>query len=365
MSETLYLRHGRLHYFVREVLKRLRLPAPQASRVGDVLVASDLAGVEGEGVRRLPYFATRISTGLINPSPKIEVVRREQATATIDGDNGMGHLVAIRSMELALSMAATHGIAAVAARHSNDLGMAGYYARMALEERMVGIVMSNAPPALLPTYGVEPALGANPMAIAIPAGEDEAPIVLDMATSATSRPRLEDAVLRRESIPRDLALDANGRPTEDPRVALDAMRLLPLGGRPETSSHKGYGLALALDALCGVLAGGSFGRHLAESDGTRPTVTDLGHFVLALRVESFAPWVEYRNRIKVMLGELTRTPAREAPRVYYPGEPELEIEGERRANGIPIDAATASELEALSRRLDIHDVWEHLVEGKK
>ena len=168
MPKTLFVRHGRLHYFVREVLKRMRLPAPHASKVGDALVAADLAGVEGEGARRLPFFASRIGAGLINPSADIRVAFQERATAVIDGGNGMGHVVAARAMELAIEKAKELGVAAVAARNSNDFGMAGYYARLALAEQMIGIVMSNGAPAMVPTYGTRAELGSNPLAIAIP-----------------------------------------------------------------------------------------------------------------------------------------------------------------------------------------------------
>lgn len=365
MAETLYLRHGRLHYFVREVLKRLRVPATHASKIGDALIAADLAGVEGEGVSRLPFFATRIRASLVNPNPTIRVAHQEEATATIDGDNGMGHVVAIRSMELALDLAKRFGVSAVAVRNSNDFGMAGYYARLALAEQMLGIAVSNSAPAMVPTYGTSSMLGSNPLAIAIPTAEGEAPFVLDIATTGTSRSALEDAVQRGETIAPGVALDASGKVTEDPRAALEAMRLLPLGGVPETGSHKGFGLALAIDVLCGVVSGGVFGRHLAGAEGKHQDIAGIGHFFVAMRLRAFGPWVKFRNRIKDMVRELTKAPAQGAPRIYYPGEAEFEIEQERRATGIPIVPAVASELAGLARQLDLHDTWEHVVEGRK
>jgi LDH2 family malate/lactate/ureidoglycolate dehydrogenase len=364
-TERLFVRHGRLHFFVREALKRLRLPGPHASQVGDALVAADLAGVEGEGVRRLPHFASAISAGVIAPEGRMRVVEENQATAIIDGENAMGHVVATKGIELAMELAKRHGVGAVTARRSNDFGMAGFYARMALREQMIGIACSNATVAMVPTYGTKPMLGSNPIAIAVPAEEGEAPFVLDMATTATSRAQIEDAVRRREAIPNGVALDAQGKPTNDPRAALDALRLLPLGGSAETSSHKGYGLALAVDILSGVLSGGSFGEELAVSEAGKASASGIGHFFLAIRIRSFTPWVRFRNRIKDMLDRLTRSPAQGAPRVYYPGEEEFALEQERRASGIPIDPDVAAELSGLARRLDIYDTWEHLVEGKK
>ena len=365
MPKTIFVRHGRLHYFIREVLKRLRLPAPHASRVGDALVAADLAGVEGEGSSRLPLFASRLGSGLINPAADIRMLYQEQGTAVIDGDNGMGHVVGARSMEIAIEMAKKSGVAAVAARNSNDFGMAGYYARLALAEQMIGIAVSNAAPAMVPTYGTGAMLGSNPIAIAIPSAEDDAPFVLDMATTATSRAELEDAVRRKVKIPVGLALDSSGEPTKSPKTALEAMMLLPLGSRVETGSYKGYGLALAVDILAGVLSGGSFGRELAGAEGKRQEVAGIGHFFLVIRLRAFSPWVKFRNRFKEMLHQLTTAPAAGAPRIYYPGEAEFAIEQERRATGIPLDRGVASDLEGLARRLDMRDAWDHLVEGKK
>lgn len=359
------MRHGRLHYFVREVLKRLRLPPPHASKVGDALVAADLAGVGGEGSSRLPFFASRISAGLINPTPDIRVAHQERACAVVDGDNGMGHVVAARSMELAIELAKEHAVAAVASRRSNDFGMAGYYARLGLPEHMIGIAVSNASPAMVPTYGTRALVGSNPLAIAIPSPEDDAPFVLDMATTATSRAELEDAVRRKVRIPAALALDSSGELTKSPSAALEAMMLLPLGSKADTGSYKGYGLALAIDALAGVLSGGSFGRELAGAESKHPAVSGIGHFFLAIRLRAFSPWVKFRNRFKEMLRQVTTAPAAGAPRIYYPGEAEFAIERERRATGIPLDKGVASELEGLARRLDMHDAWEHLIEGKK
>ena len=161
-----------------------------------------------------------------------------------------------------------------------------------------------------------------------------------------------------------LALDAKGEPTTDPKTALEAMSLLPLGSGPETGSYKGFGLALAIDVLSGILSGGSFGRHVGGS-GSHRDVADVSHFFLAIRVKAFSPWVKFRNRLQDMTRQITGVKAKGAPRVYYPGEAEYAIEQERRATGIPIDRDVASELEGLARRFDILDAWEHVVEGKK
>lgn len=366
MEETLYVRPGRLHYFVREVFKRLRVPPKDATKIADMMVAADLAGIESEGVARLPFHAERLSAGLVNPIPNIKLVHQSIASATMDGDNGPGPVVASAAMELALDKAKKHGVALIAVRHSNDMGMAGYYARMALERQMVGIAMSNGPPMVVPSGGREPRLGTNPLAVAIPTAENKSPLVLDMSTSVVSRAKVEAARNAEESIPEGWALDARGEPTTDPRKALEALRLLPLGSQQETAAYKGYGLGLVVDILCGVLSGGHFGLELAGAEGNQPAVAKIGHVLAAIKIGAYGPWVQFRNRIDILLHKLTKpADSQDGPRIYYPGEPEFEAEQERRATGIPIPPAIGSRLHGISNSLDLGDAWEHLLEGRK
>jgi LDH2 family malate/lactate/ureidoglycolate dehydrogenase len=363
VEETLYVRPGRLHYFVRETFKRFRVPAKEASKVADMVVAADLAGVESEGVARLAFHAERLSTGLVNPTPEIRIVHQTPGMATMDGGNGLGPVVAVAAMDLAISKAKRHGVAAVAVRRSNDFGTAGYYARMALPEQMIGLAMSNSAPIVVPTHGTRSILGTNPFAIAIPTAEGTSPFVLDMSTSVASKGRVEELAKSHEPLPEGWALDSSNQITTDPTKALEALRFLPLGSRFETGSHKGYGLGLAVDILCGVLSDGSFGLELSGADGPQPDVAKLGHFFAAIRIRAFGPFVRFRNRIDEMLKKLKSTS--DSENIYYPGEPEYEIEQARRANGIPIPPDVASELEGLSRGLKLRDAWEHLLEGRK
>ena len=366
MEETLYARPGRLHYFVREVFKRLRIPPKDATKIADMMVAADLAGVESEGVARLPFHAERLSAGLVNPTPNIKVVHQSIAAATIDGDNGSGPVVATAAMELALNKANKHGVALIAVRSSNDFGMAGYYARKALEQHMIGIAMSNGAPTVVPVGGQVAMLGTNPLAVAIPAAENKSPFVLDMSTSVVSRSKVAAAQRKKESIPEGWALDSQGRPTTDPRVALEALRFLPLGSRPETAAHKGFGLGLAIDILCGVLSGGNFGQELSGAEGPRPGVAKNGHVLAAIKIGAYGPWVQFRNRIDVLLRKITSSKgSKDSPSVYYPGEPEFEMEQERRATGIPIPPDGSTRLQGLAKGLDLRDAWEHLLEGRK
>jgi LDH2 family malate/lactate/ureidoglycolate dehydrogenase len=315
MTEAVLVHPGKLHYFTREIFKRLRVPPQEASKIADVLVAADLGGVESQGVTRLPFFADRLSAGLVNRTPSLNVVEEKGGAVTLDGDNGPGPVVGIKAMELAIQKAEINGIGAVAVRNSNQLGMLGYYTRMALNEQMIGVAMTNDRPTITPPGGTHPLYGMNPIAIAIPTKEGKGPFVLELTTSA--------------------------------------------------AGHEGYGLGLAVEILSGVLPGGAFGDELSGAEGDHPAVARIGHFFAALRIEAFGPFGHFRDRLDLMLKKLTFSSASGAPRVHYPGEPEYEAEEELRANGIPLSAPVARELEGLARRLDLRDAWEQVLASRK
>ena len=362
MADLLYVRHGRLHYYIRELLKRCRVPATDASKVADTMVFADLSGRTSEGVSRLPDLVSALSGGLILPTAAIEIVQQDQAVSVMDGGNALGAVIGVRAMELAIETAKRLGLGAVGVRHSNDLGIAGYYARMALEEQMIGVVLSNSPPTTVPPEGHAAFVGANPLAIAIPSAETDAPFVVDMATSGVSRHRLTMLADSGESLDPGLAMDPHGETTTDPVRALDGGRYLPLGA--PSLAHKGFALALAIDILCGILPGGSFGRELRQTKSHQEPA-DLGHFFLAMRLRSFTPWIRFRNRMQEFVKGF-RKPGDASDRpIYYPGESAHAIEQMRRAEGIPLDAATAIRLRSLASGLDLPDAWEHLEQGKK
>jgi L-2-hydroxycarboxylate dehydrogenase (NAD+) len=314
MTETLLVHPGKLHYFAREIFKRLRVPPKNASKIADVLIAADLAGVESEGVARLAFYTDRLSARLVNPTPSLEVVEDKAGAVTLDGDNGPGPVVSVKAMELAVQKAAKNGIAAVAVRNSNQPGMLGYYARLALAEQMIGVAMTNDRPTMVPPGGTRPMYGTNPMALAIPATQGKSPFVLDLTTSS--------------------------------------------------ADNRDYGLGLAVDVLSGVLPGGAFADELSGAEGDHPGVARIGHFFAALRIESFGPFDRFRDRFDLMLKKVSFSGPRGA-RVHYPGEREYELEEERRANGIPLSAPVAQDLDGLARRLDLRDAWEQVLSTRK
>lgn len=310
-AETLLVHPGKLHYFVREVFKRLRVPPKDASKIADVLVAADLVGRESEGASRLPFYVDRLSAGLVNPAPSLEVVEEKAGSVTLDGDNGPGPVVGIRAMELAIQKAVKNGIAAVAVRNSNQLGMLEYYARLALAEKMIGVAMTNDVPTVSPPGGTHLLYGANPIALAVPNKEGKSPFLVDFPTG------LDD--------------------------------------------ERHYGLGIAVDILSGVLPSGAFGEELLGAAGERPTVARIGHFFAAIRIEAFGPFHVFRDRLDLMLKKLVHS----GPGVRYPGEREDESEEEKRANGIPLSSAVTKRLGGLARRFDLREAWEQVLASKK
>jgi len=360
MAEPFHAHPGKLHYYIREVFKRLRVPPRDASRTADVLVAADLAGMESEGVARLSFYVDRISSRLVNPAPRLRIASESPSAAVLDGGNGLGPVLAARAMELAIRKAERTGAALVTVRNSNHFGMAGYYARLALAHDMIGVALSSAHPAVVPPGHTRPMVGSGPFAVAAPTLSG-VPFVLDLSASAGSVGKIEDARRRGRPIPEGWALDGSGQPMTDPAAALKALRLLPLGGGAETGGYKGFGLALAIDVLCGVLSGGAFGQELAGAWGERPGVAKIGHLFAALRIRSFSPLARFKSRLDEMLGKLTRL---EQPRVFYPGEPEDQAERERRANGILLSGELSLELERLARSLGLEEAWAQVRAGR-
>lgn len=323
--------HEKLTRFVSAAFGRLGVPAADAQIAARCLVAADLRGVDTHGVIRFnphSWYVRWLRDGEMNPAPNISVVSETASAALLDGDRGIGMAIGQRAMELAIAKAKASGAAMVAVRNSRHFGMSANYAMQALPHDMIGIAMTNASRQVVPTFGREAKFGTNPICLAAPA-LDEMPFVFDMATTTAAAGKLELAARQGKAIPHGWALNENAAPTDDPRVAQKARRLLPLGGTREGGSHKGYGLAMVVEILCGVLSG---------------TVTALnqnqdprGHFFGALRIDAFRPAADFKRDMDRLIVELKSTPPAEGQeRVYVPGEIEFETAKERAAQGIPL-----------------------------
>ena len=336
-----------LNHFCAEVLKRLDLPAVEAGIVADCLVEAELRGVHSHGVIRFPVYVRRLQAGVFNARPDIRVTRETRTTAVMDGDNGMGQLVSLRAMELAIDKAKDGDCAWVAVYNSNHNGTEAYFTQMALEHDMIGFCFSvGGINHVAPWGGAEAILGNNPFAIAIPAGE-QLPVVLDMACSVAARGRVNVAAARGESIPEGWCTDAQGRPTTDPHEALKGF-VLPIAG------PKGYALTTVIGMLSTMLSGGAFGTDVTHlyDDFKRPQ--NIGHLIGVLPVASFSDVAEFKRRVDKGIREIKNV--KKAPgvsEIFLPGEREYRTLIECRKSGIPVAIGTVGELQELSKEFGV------------
>jgi L-2-hydroxycarboxylate dehydrogenase (NAD+) len=352
--------------FMMDVFQRLGVPEQDARICSDVLIASDLRGIESHGVGRLKYYYDRIKAGVQHVTTEVEIVKQTDTTAVVDGHNGMGHVIAHRSMQLAVEKARQFGLGAVAVRNSTHFGIAGYYPLMAVREGMIGLTVTNARPSIAPTLGTEPMLGTNPIAFAAPS-DMPFPFCFDGATSISQRGKIEVAARAEKPVPDGWVIDQDGNPATNPDEILVNLgkataALLPLGGAGELyAGYKGYDLATIVEILSASLSGGVFMKDLLgfAEDGTRRPYM-LGHFFLAIDIEHFIP-LELSRRIT---GDIMRAlqSSRKAPgqdRIYVAGEKEFELEAIVRRQGIPVNDNLKQELQLMRDELKITGYESH------
>ena len=348
----------RLRRFVASVLRGVDMRDYDAQIVADVLVASDLRGHESHGVARLEQFYVRaIQDGHIKPHAETVVLRETAATAVLDAGSGMGHPAAARAMGLCIAKAREAGSCIATVRRSNHYGIAGYYAMLALPHDMIGLSCTNSASLVVPTGGRSAVLGSNPIALAAPAGRNR-PFVLDMATSVVPSGKVEVKARRAEPLPRGWAVDGEGKPTTDAQAVLDAINgglpggLMPLGGFE--AGHKGYGLGMAVDLLCGVLAGARAGLAIYGDMYDQGEPADVGHIVAAINVEAFGPVHAFKRAMDEYIDMLHDAPrAAGAERILVAGEPEFETEEARLREGIPLHPGIIASLQALGREFGV------------
>jgi L-2-hydroxycarboxylate dehydrogenase (NAD+) len=342
-----------LRTFVTTVLEKVGVPAEDAATVADVLIAADLRGVESHGVARLEsYYVSRIRAGQLDPHPELKTVRETPTSVLTDAGNGLGHPAGKRTMERVLDKAAQSGAAFGAVRNSNHFGIAGYYAMLALDRDMIGIASTNSVRYGAPTFGRDILLGTNPLAFAIPA-KNEPAFVLDFATTTVPKGKLEVYNRKGKQLNPGWAIDANGHETLDPQVALKGA-LLPLGGYGvDNGGHKGYGLGLLVDILCGVLSGGAFGNDLpSPSDGPLPG--KISHFFAAFKIDGFREPEQFKADMDTELRafkDSAKAPGHD--RIYVAGEIEHEKTVYNREHGVPVHVKVWDGLQKLAAGLGI------------
>ena len=343
-----------LREFARRVFERVGVPGHEAVQAADILTAADLRGIDSHGVARLRTYFDLLSTGRINARPSPSIVRETPATATLDGDNGMGLAVGPIANDLAMRKAQEAGAGWVAVCNSNHFGIAGYYVMKALERDLVGMAMSNSTPIVTPLWGAQRMLGTNPLAIAFPAA-DEPPIVIDMATSAVPLGKIEIALRTQAPIPVGWAIDAEGDDTTDPQRMTAGGALLPLGHTHERGGHKGYALTAMVDILSCALSGANWGPwappfQLRQEEPARSVGKGLGHFFGAWRIDAFIEADAFKRQIDDWIRTFRSTrPAPGTAGPIIPGDPEREAEQARREAGIPILMPVIEDLRRISQ----------------
>ena len=336
-----------LRQFIQRSLQAVGLPEADADTVARLMAEADLQGSDGHGVIRLPPYVRRIRNGGINLTPNIHIAQERAATALLDGDNGMGHLVMSRAAEIAVQKARHCGIGWVGSRLSNHAGPASLYARMPLAAGMIGLYFAVGNANHLPPWGgLEMLLSTNPIAAAIPAG-DEPPIVLDMATTVAAYGKVKAKAQRGEAMPEGWMIDRQGQPLTDPKRA-DEGFLLPIGG------YKGYGLALLVGLLAGTLNGAAMGRQVIDFNKDEKSVTNTGQAIAAIDPAAFGDPATFRAAVDTLVRDLRHSekmPGHE--RIWLPGEQSHERRIAYVRDGIPIPAALAAALHKLAGELGV------------
>ena len=340
-----------LRDFIASALATLGMPAGDAAQTAALMAEADLQGSDGHGVIRLVPYSKRIRAGGINLRPDIHIVSERSAMALLDGDNAMGHLVMTRAAEIAIAKARTAGVAWVGARLSNHAGPASLYARMPLAAGMIGMYFAVGNANHLPPWGgLDMLLSTNPLAVAIPAGNEQ-PIVLDMATTVAAYGKVKARAQRGEPMPEGWMIDRDGKPLTDPKRADEGV-LLPLGGMD--AGYKGYGLAMIIGLLAGTLNGAAMGSDVVDFNKEQAATTNTGQAIVAIDIAAFGDVPSFKARVDALVRELRaseRLPGVE--RIWMPGEQSAAKRDAHARDGIPLAPALLQNLDSLADELGI------------
>lgn len=336
-----------LEAFVVRVFEHYGAPNAEAEIIAANLVRADLRGIVSHGVARLGRYISGIKSGYIRPGIELGVSEPVPAIGIIDARNGVGQVAADKAMRMAIEKAKTNGVGLVTVRNSNHYGIAGYWVQLALEQKMLGISMTNAGPLVIPTHGSRALLGTNPIALGVPTASGS-PILIDFATSVVPRGKLEVYDRNRKQMPVGWTVDEQGFDCQNPGLVLKNLinrvggGILPLGGRGEEfGGHKGFCLAVMVDLLCGVLSGSAYGDDVhnlkAEVPEGEIAAPRVGHFMMALDIEKFMPLAAFEARAQGFVDMVRDNPkALDQERIFLPGEKEEERTRLHRTHGIPL-----------------------------
>jgi LDH2 family malate/lactate/ureidoglycolate dehydrogenase len=360
MKKTIYVDFNTLERFMKEVLMGAGVPEKDAEICAEILIAADKRGIDSHGINRLkPIYYNRIKDGILNPVTNFEIIKEGPATAVIDGHDGMGHVISKKAMQMAIDKAKIYGLGMVAVRNSSHYGIAGYYGLMAEQEGMIGITGTNARPSIAPTFGVENMLGTNPLTFVMPTDEDF-PFFLDCATSVIQRGKIEFYARSGKDTPEGLVIGRDGKTLTDSDEILKALvageaALAPLGGIGEDNGgYKGYGYAAVVEILSAALQGGAFLKMLTGMRDGKKVPYNLGHFFIAINIDSFTELDEFKKTTGDILRELRNSSvAPGAERIYTAGEKEHLAFLERKDSGVPVNEALQNEMIQLVEELGL------------
>lgn len=336
----------RLTDFVARLFAAEGCPDEDAREIASGLVEADLRGVWSHGVARVPGYLGRYRAGVMNPRPDIKISYDASAAAYVDGDNGSGLVVAPKAMRVAIGLAQGYGIGIAGVAFSNHFGAAARYAEMAAREFCIGMVFTNASPALPPWGGAKPFLGTSPLAFAAPTPAGKT-FVIDMAMSRIARGKLKFAAARGEAVPEGYALDKEGRPTSDGAAAFGGT-MLPFG------EHKGAALSWMMEVMAGVFTGAEFGGAVANPFTGLDRPAETGHTMIAIRADVFMPRAAYRDRMAQLDDRAKAVPkAAGFDEILSPGEPEARRRAQNEREGVPLPKAVVDDLKSEAARAGI------------
>ncbi len=353
-TEPILVQSGFLREFTERVFDRLGVPSPDARVAADVLIEADLRGFDCHGLARLFPCYLRLKKGLIATKPGIHIEWLTQTTGHCDGGNGLGMVVGWYAMNACITRAREFGSGFLTVNRSNHFGIAGYYSSMALEFGMIGIAMSNASPRVVPTGGTTGILGTNPLSLAVPSKKGEGPpFILDMSTSAVSSGKIDVQLRRGNAIPAGWVYPSVEPFLDSEGVVPMSVLQYPLGGSIVTGGHKGYGLALMVDILCGVLSGANYGSKLSSSK--RPDAeANIGHFFGALQVQGFRSPEKVYEDLTALVRDMKCSPSEPGvDGIFIAGEPEMLKKERNQRHGVPVLPAVLSHLRQISSELQI------------
>lgn len=344
MDKPILYDFNTLNEFCIGMFIKAGMSSEEAEIMSDTLMFAEMRNVKSHGIVRLPTYIDRMEKGVVNNKPEMKFINNPfAAVSTLNADNGMGQVAGYKAMKEAMNIAKVYGIAMVAVKNSNHFGVASYYSMMASEDDMIGLVMTNASPAIAPFGTKTPLLGTNPLSVAVPA-KCKKPIVLDMSMSTVARGKIRMAALQNKEIPLDWGLDEEGNPTADPYEALKGS-LVPIGG------VKGSGLSLIVDLLTGVLTDTSLTGEVKNiTDMSGPSKTS--HVFIAVNISSFIDTDVYKKNVDSVVNNIKSLPPKGNNEIFMAGEIEQRLMDERRSSGIPVEIEVIEQLNKLAEKYD-------------